>query len=81
MTLLRIFKRFLVIALFVVFAPLVVSARELIPGGQNIGMEIRTNGLIISGTYDVKLNGKLITCTDSDIQKVISYIRPREVSS
>lgn len=70
MTLLRIFKRFLVIALFVVLAPLVVSARELIPGGQNIGMEIRTNGLIISGTYDVKLNGKTYNpATDSDIQK------------
>ena len=43
MTLLRIMKRMVLVVLFVVLAPLVVSARELIPGGQNVGMEIRTN--------------------------------------
>lgn len=70
MTLLRIMKRMVLVVLFVVLAPLVVSARELIPGGQNVGMEIRTNGLIISGTYDVNQNGSTYNPEkDSDIKK------------
>jgi stage IV sporulation protein B len=70
MLLLRAIKRFIVIALFVVLTPLVIAARDIVPGGQNIGMEIRTNGLIISGTYDVKVDGSTYNpATDSDINK------------
>ena len=44
------------------FAFLFISAKSinLIPGGQNIGIEIWTDGLIVSGTYDLKLeNGSI----------------------
>ena len=41
-----------------VTSPTIISAREVIVGGQNIGIELRSNGLLISGTYDVKENNK-----------------------
>ena len=44
---------------------------NLIPGGQNIGIEIRTDGLIVSGTYDLKLeNGSIYNPSkNSDINR------------
>ena len=55
------------------FAFLLTSAKSinLIPGGQNIGIEIRTDGLIVSGTYDLKLeNGSIYNPSkNSDINR------------
>ena len=53
-----------------VTSPTIISAREVIVGGQNIGIELRSNGLLISGTYDVKQNKETYNPkSDSDIRK------------
>ena len=39
-------------------SPITVLAKDVVIGGQNIGIELRSNGLLISGTYDVKENEK-----------------------
>lgn len=50
--------------------PAVVDALALIPGGDNIGIEIKPDGLLISGTYDIK-DGKSYynPSRDSDIKR------------
>ena len=69
-------KKIFIFPLFVIFLmsaksvdPLYVT--KLIPGGQNIGLEIKTDGLIVSGTYDLKLeNGSLYNPSkDEDINR------------
>lgn len=46
-----------------------VVAQALVPGGQNIGIEIRPDGLIVSGSYDIKLeSGTYNPTRDSDIK-------------
>lgn len=45
--------------LFSFGAPKVCQALELIPGGENVVFEMKTNGIIVTGTYDVK-NGNSI---------------------
>lgn len=53
-----------------VTSPTIISAREVIVGGQNIGIELRSNGLLISGTYDVKSSSKTYNPKfDSDLKK------------
>lgn len=60
---------FLTICLMFV-SPLVVFARDLIPGGHNIGVELKSDGLMISGTYDVKYENAVYNPNrDSDIKK------------
>ncbi|MGM9859082.1 MAG: SpoIVB peptidase [Bacilli bacterium] len=55
------------------FTFLLASAKSinLIPGGQNIGIEIKTDGLIVSGTYDLRLeNGSIYNPSkNSDINR------------
>lgn len=49
---------------------LVAYAKSVIPGGQTIGIELRTKGLIVSGTYDVKIpEGTYNPANEADIQK------------
>ena len=51
-------------------SPMTIFAKDVVIGGQNIGIELRSNGLLISGTYDVKENGKNYNPkSDSDIKK------------
>ena len=51
-------------------SPMTILAREVVVGGQNIGIELRSNGLLISGTYDVKTNNKTYNPkSDSDLKK------------
>lgn len=51
-------------------SPVAILAKDLVIGGQNIGIELKSNGLLISGTYDVKQNGKIYNPkSDSDIRK------------
>lgn len=42
----------------------------LIPGGDNIAFEIKTNGIIVTGTYDVNYNNSIYNpARDADIKK------------
>ena len=51
-------------------SPMTILGRELVIGGQNIGIELRSNGLLISGTYDVKNGNKIYNPkSDSDLKK------------
>lgn len=51
-------------------SPMTILAKDVVIGGQNIGIELRSNGLLISGTYDVKENNKKYNPkSDSDIKK------------
>lgn len=43
--------------LMLVASPITILGKDLVIGGQNIGIELKSDGLLISGTYDVKLNG------------------------
>ena len=47
-----------------------VSALSLIPGGENIAFEIYPDGIIVTGTYDVKYDASIYNpARDSDIIK------------
>ena len=47
-----------------------IKAVNIVPGGQNIGIEIKPGGLMVSGTYDIKYNGTTYNPSiNSDIQK------------
>ena len=51
-------------------SPITILAKDLVIGGQNVGIELRSNGLLISGTYDVKEENKTYNPkSDSDIKK------------
>lgn len=60
----------LLFAFFFALFPSLVDAKEVYLGGDNIGIEVSNEGLLISGTYDVK-NGRNIynPSADSDIKK------------
>lgn len=58
------------IFLFTLVAPKIVLATTLIPGGENIAFEIYPDGIIVTGSYDVKYqNGTYNPSRDSDIIK------------
>lgn len=62
-------------------SPVTVFGKDLVIGGQNIGIELRSDGLLISGTYDVKENGKTYNPkSDSDIKKGDLVVRVGEDS-
>ena len=51
-------------------SPHTILAREVVIGGQNVGIELKSNGLLISGTYDVKQNNKTYNPkSESDLKK------------
>ena len=60
----------LLFAFFFSFFPGLIQAKEVYLGGENIGIEISNQGLLISGTYDVK-NGRNIynPSANSDVKK------------
>lgn len=67
-----------------VVSPSVLLAKELVIGGQNIGIELKSNGLLISGTYDVKTKNKTYNPkSDSDLKKgdLIISIQGNSVNS
>lgn len=50
--------------------PYIAGAVDVVMGGENVGIEIRPNGLIISGTYDVKKGNRIYNPSkDSDIKR------------
>ena len=62
-------------------SPITILAKDVVIGGQNIGIELRSNGLLISGTYDVKENEKNYNPkSDSDIRKGDLIVRVGEDS-
>ncbi len=40
-------------------APKLCEAIELVPGGENVVFEMKTNGIIVTGTYDVKTGNSI----------------------
>ena len=60
----------LIFAFFFLMFPSLISAKQVYLGGENVGIEISNQGLVISGTYDVK-NGRNIynPSANSDIKK------------
>ena len=61
----------LLLTLFMaITSPMTILARDVVIGGQNVGIELRSNGLLISGTYDVKIGNKIYNPkSNSDIKK------------
>lgn len=70
----RIYKIILTFV-FVIFAPLtLVYAKDLIPSGENIGIEMRLDGVVVANTYEIKAgNESYNPSRDSDI-KIGDYI-------
>lgn len=51
-------------------SPITVLAKDVYIGGQTIGIELKSDGLLISGTYDVKENKTVYNPkSDSDLKK------------
>ena len=46
-------------------------AKDLVPGGENIAIEVRAEGLLVTGTYDVKYGDNKVynPAKDSDIKR------------
>lgn len=46
-------------------------AKDLVPGGENIAIEVRADGLLVTGTYDVKYGDNKVynPAKDSDIKR------------
>lgn len=44
------------LSLFMIFAPFIVNAEELIPGGESVGIVLQYQGVIISGGYDITVD-------------------------
>lgn len=60
----------LLITLFVIFAPLsIVLGKEVLIGGENIGIELDFEGILISGTYDVNIENGVYNPIKNDIRK------------
>ena len=60
----------LIFAFFFMLFPTLVDAKSVYLGGESVGIEIINEGLIISGTYDVKEKRNIYNpSADSDIKK------------
>ncbi len=56
--------------IMLVTSPMTIFAKNVYVGGQNIGIELKSNGLLISGTYDVKQQNKTYNPkSNSDLRK------------
>ena len=72
---------FILTIFMAVASPVTILAKDVVIGGQNIGIELRSDGLLISGTYDVKENKKIYNPkSDSDIKKGDLIVRVGEDS-
>lgn len=59
-----------VLSFFLSSSSLLLQAYEVIPGGENVGIEVKANGVLVIGGYDVvTANGKYNPTSDSDIKK------------
>lgn len=57
------------LSLMLVLSPASIYAKTLVLGGQNVGIELKTNGLLVSGTYKFMVGNKLYNPTSSGIRK------------
>lgn len=67
-----------------VFGLLLCSNVSLIPGGENIAFEIKTNGVVVTGTYDINVNNKIYNPTSNqDIKKgdIIKRVNNKDIYS
>ena len=65
-------KKYITLLFAFLFAssPVLINAKEVYLGGDNIGIEIVNQGLLISGTYDVKNKNDIYNpSADSDVKK------------
>jgi len=70
-----------IIALFIfLITPIIIHAKEVILGGNNIGIELKTPGLMVSGTYDV---GSYNPSKDANIKKgdIIIKVNGQKIAS
>ena len=74
-------KKIMFLFFIILFLPLNIFAYSMnvIPGGESIGIEINSNGLIVVGFY--KVNGKYIARENIEIGDVITKINGIEVNS
>ena len=70
-----------VLIISIVLSPILVLAysENIIPGGENIGIEAHTEGIIVVGFY--KVNGKYIGSDTLNVGDTILKIEGVEVSS
>lgn len=71
------------IFLFSLTSPINVFGLSLVPGGENIAFEIYPDGIIVTGSYDVKVDNYIYNpSTNSDILKgdKITYIGNNKVT-
>ena len=70
-----------VLIISILFSPILVLAysENIIPGGENIGIEAHTEGIIVVGFY--KVNGKYIGRDTLNVGDTILKIEGVEVSS
>ena len=62
--------KIILILFFILFSPLsLIFAKEVVVGGENIGIELHFEGILISGTYDIKVNNKVYNPSKNDIKK------------
>ena len=53
-------KKILLTLFFIIFSPFsIILGKEVIVGGENIGIELDFEGILVSGTYDVKIDKRL----------------------
>lgn len=57
------------VSLILVFPVAILASDELILGGNSVGIVVNYDGVLISGTYRVEMNGQSFNPTDQDIQK------------
>jgi len=73
----------LLLSFLLMFSPTPIFAKELVLGGQNVGIELRANGLLISGTYKFMAGNNLIDPSNYGIEKgdLIVAVDNKNVSS
>ena len=56
-------------SLMLVFSPTSLYAKTLVLGGQNVGIELKSNGLLVSGTYKFMVGNKMYNPTSAGIKR------------
>ncbi len=70
----------ILLALFLIPLPILAYPSTLIPGGENIGIGIKTNGVIVAGIYDI--NG-IYPATEAGIKQgdIITNVDNKDIST
>lgn len=82
MKILKISISIAITVMFLVLTPILAFAKTVIPGGTNIGIEMRNEGLLVSGTYEIKVgNISYDPSKNSDIRKGDVILKVDNVST